>query len=179
MQPIDLCGDVSKFSIVLKRRSKTDNHDRAQIKVDPPTNCLNRGGIYNFRGDELIGVCQRSPYRETTINVNFDKSEAQAIYIPALLPAKPIAATDPKIIAVSVPADCCDGPCRPLNEKTWIATFPIRDVNHIGAGYLVEPEPFSRLTNHDFGMHDHHYVTSGAPVLIERPLPIDLISLLR
>jgi hypothetical protein len=72
--------------------------------------------------------------------------------------------TEPKIVEVSVPTDSSDGPSWSSNQNVWTETFPIRDVNKIGIGYIVEPEPFQRSWSEaDFVMHDHMYISPGVP----------------
>jgi hypothetical protein len=72
--------------------------------------------------------------------------------------------TEPKIVEVSVPPDSSDGPSWSSNQNVWSETFPIRDVNRIGIGYIVEPEPFHRSWSEaDFVMHDHMYISPGVP----------------
>jgi hypothetical protein len=71
---------------------------------------------------------------------------------------------DPKIVGVSVPPDSSDGPSWSYDTKVWRTEFPIRDVNQIGIGYIVEPEPFYRKWSEaDFVMHDHMYLAGGVP----------------
>jgi hypothetical protein len=57
------------------------------------------------------------------------------------------APTEPKIAGVSAPVDSSDGDCWSRDQETWTVGFPIRDVDRIGIGYIVEPEPW-RLANH-------------------------------
>jgi hypothetical protein len=73
-------------------------------------------------------------------------------------------AVEPKIVEVSVPPDSSDGPSWSSDQNVWTETFPIKDVDHIGIGYIVEPEPFHRSWSQaDFVMHDHMYLSPGVP----------------
>jgi hypothetical protein len=74
------------------------------------------------------------------------------------------APTEPKISGVSAPVDSSDGDSWSRDQETWTAGFPIRDVDRIGIGYIVEPEPFNRKWSPaDFVMHDHMYIATGVP----------------
>jgi hypothetical protein len=73
-------------------------------------------------------------------------------------------AAEPKIVEVSVPPDSSDAGALSSNQGVWTETFPIKDVNKIGIGYIVEPEPFHRSWSpDDFVMHDHMYLSPGVP----------------
>jgi hypothetical protein len=54
------------------------------------------------------------------------------------------APTEPKIAGVSAPVDSSDGDSWSRDQEAWTADFPIRDVDRIGIGYIIEPEPFNR-----------------------------------
>jgi hypothetical protein len=78
--------------------------------------------------------------------------------------AEPLRISNPKIVEVSVPPDSSDASSLSSNQNVWNETFPIRDVNQIGIGYIVEPEPFHRSWSEaDFVMHDHMYISPGVP----------------
>ena len=78
--------------------------------------------------------------------------------------AEPLRVSNPKIVEVSVPPDSSDASSFSSNQNVWTETFPIKDVNKIGIGYLVEPEPFHRSWSEaDFVMHDHMYISPGVP----------------
>jgi hypothetical protein len=78
--------------------------------------------------------------------------------------AEPRQAIEPKIVGVSVPTDSSDGPSWSYDASVWSIEFPIKDVNKIGIGYIVEPEPFHRTWSpEDFVMHDHMYLARGVP----------------
>ena len=71
---------------------------------------------------------------------------------------------EPKIVGVSVPIDSSDGPSWSYGDSVWSTEFPIKDVNKIGIGYIVEPEPFHRTWSPaDFVAHDHMYLAPGVP----------------
>lgn len=73
-------------------------------------------------------------------------------------------AEEPKIVEVSVPPDSSDGPSWSSNQSVWAEAFPIKNVDQIGIGYIVEPEPFHRSWSEaDFVMHDHMYISPGVP----------------
>ena len=102
---------------------------------------------------------KRQPDQEMRILVNVP-GYADDLTIPAdpriaTPPAAP--AGNPKIIAIATTVNGSDANCAPARENTWRIDLPIRDVNHIGIGYVVEPEPFHRIWSPaDFTMHDHH-----------------------
>jgi len=82
--------------------------------------------------------------------------------------SRPVIGADglaPAIVSVSVPPDSSDLYARSFDTKIWSTVFPIRDVEHIGIGYIVEPEPFhpNWSPTEDFVMHDHMYVAPGIP----------------
>ena len=86
-----------------------------------------------------------------------------ALAVPASA-AEPLRVSNPRIVEVSVPTDSSDGPSWSSNQNVWTESFPIRDVNQIGIGYVVEPEPFHRSWSEaDFVMHDHMYISPGVP----------------
>jgi hypothetical protein len=71
---------------------------------------------------------------------------------------------EPRIVGVSVPTDSSDGPSWSYDMGVWSIEFPLRDVNQIGIGYVVEPEPFHRTWSPaDFVTHDHMYLAPGVP----------------
>jgi hypothetical protein len=88
---------------------------------------------------------------------------AGAPVLAASLPA--IAADDPSIVSVSAPPNSSDLYAWSFDKGIYSITFPIKDAEHIGIGYIVEPEPFhhnwSPMT--DFVMHDHMYLAPGVP----------------
>ena len=58
------------------------------------------------------------------------------------------------------------GPVRlAFDTGIYSIAFPVKDPEHIGIGYIVEPEPFHRTWSPmtDFVMHDHMYVAPGVP----------------
>jgi hypothetical protein len=78
--------------------------------------------------------------------------------------AEPRQTIESKIVGVLVPPDSSDGPSWSYDAGVWSTEFPIRDVNRIGIGYVVEPEPFHRTWSPaDFVMHDHMYLAPGVP----------------
>jgi hypothetical protein len=78
--------------------------------------------------------------------------------------AEPRQTIESKIVEVLVPPDSSDGPSWSYDAGVWSTEFPIRDVNRIGIGYVVEPEPFHRTWSPaDFVMHDHMYLAPGVP----------------
>ena len=78
--------------------------------------------------------------------------------------AGPRRPAEPKIVAVAVPPDSSDGSSTSYDTGLWSTEFPIKDVNRIGIGYIVEPEPFHRMWSPaDFVMHDHMYLAGGVP----------------
>jgi hypothetical protein len=86
-----------------------------------------------------------------------------ALAVPASA-AEPLRISNPRIVEVSVPPDSSDGPSWSSNQNVWTESFPIKDVNQIGIGYVVEPEPFHRSWSEaDFVMHDHMYISPGVP----------------
>jgi hypothetical protein len=86
-----------------------------------------------------------------------------ALAVPASA-AEPLRISNPRIVEVSVPPDSSDGPSWSSNQNVWTESFPIKDVNQIGIGYVVEPEPFQRSWSEaDFVMHDHMYISPGVP----------------
>jgi hypothetical protein len=66
------------------------------------------------------------------------------------------------IKSVRILPNSCDGDSSPLRENTWEEDFPISDKNHIGIGYVVEPERFV-WSPIPFAMHDHHYTGNNVP----------------
>jgi hypothetical protein len=112
---------------------------------------------------------KRQPNMEARIQINAANAYPDDLTIPpdpkiATPPAGPQIAADPKIVAIATTVGGSDSNSAPRNENTWNITFPIRDVNHIGIGYVVEPEPFHRnwVQGADFTMHDHAG-TPGVP----------------
>ena len=81
----------------------------------------------------------------------------------ASLPA--VSADTPSIVGVSAPPDSSDLYAWAFDTGIYSITFPIKDPEHIGIGYIVEPEPFHRIWSPmtDFVMHDHMYVAPGVP----------------
>ena len=81
----------------------------------------------------------------------------------ASLPA--VSADTPSIVSESAPPDSSDMYARAFDTGIYSITFPIKDPEHIGIGYIVEPEPFHRTWSPmtDFVMHDHMYVAPGEP----------------
>lgn len=105
---------------------------------------------------------KREPNMEVRIQINAAQGYPDDLTIPpdpkiATPPAGPQIAADPKIVQIATTTGGSDGDCAPRRENTWNFPFPIRDVNHIGIGYVVEPEPFHRnwVQGADFTMHDH------------------------
>ncbi|MBR0748762.1 hypothetical protein JQ582_33010 [Bradyrhizobium japonicum] len=164
-------SDLSRYKIVLNRVHSTDVGERVVLDIKPFPSCIQRDATVEFAGEKIINGCERTPDRETSIdvkfgvNINFRKDIAQHLLIPPLiLSSTPTATTDPRIVGVSVPANSSDAQSWPVNQKVWTATFPIRDANQIGIGYMVEPEPFYKnWTPSDFVMHDHVYTAPGTP----------------
>src|SRR5262249_6618087 len=80
-------------------------------------------------------------------------------------PLPGVSADTPSIVSVSAPPDSSDLYAWAFDTGIYSIAFPIKDPQHIGIGYIVEPEPFprnwSRMT--DFVMHDHMYVAPGVP----------------
>jgi hypothetical protein len=83
--------------------------------------------------------------------------------LAASLPA--ISAGTPSIVSVSAPPDSSDLYAWAFDTGIYSIAFPIKDPEHIGIGYIVEPEPFHRTWSPmtDFVMHDHMYVAPGVP----------------
>ena len=83
--------------------------------------------------------------------------------LAASLPA--VLADTPSIVSVSTPSDSSDMYARAFDTGIYSITFPIKDPEHIGIGYIVEPEPFHRTWSPmtDFVMHDHMYMAPGEP----------------
>jgi hypothetical protein len=79
------------------------------------------------------------------------------------LPA--VSADAPSIVSVSAPPNSSDLYAWAFDTGIYSITFPIKDREHIGIGYIVEPEPFHRVWSPmtDFVMHDHMYVAPGVP----------------
>ena len=90
-------------------------------------------------------------------------SLAGVALLVAPLPA--VSADMPSIVSVSAPPDSSDLYAWAFDKGIYSITFPIKDPEHIGIGYLVEPEPFHRVWSPmtDFVMHDHMYVAPGVP----------------
>jgi hypothetical protein len=109
---------------------------------------------------------ERAATETTSVAVNLD-TIAQQPYVRGVMMAAAAPSprtTEPKIVEVSVPPDSSDGPSWSSNQNVWTETFPIKDVDHIGIGYIVEPEPFHRSWSEaDFVMHDHMYISPGVP----------------
>jgi hypothetical protein len=101
-----------------------------------------------------------------SVTMNLD-TIAQRLYLRGVMMAATPAssrAAEPKIVEVSVPPDSSDASSLSSDQNVWAETFPIRDVNQIGIGYIVEPEPFHRSWSPaDFVMHDHMYLSPGVP----------------
>jgi hypothetical protein len=122
--------------------------------------------FFLFSCSAFSAGCERTVAEETCGSVNSD-TIAQPLYIRAVTmaaaPQTPRAA-DPKIVEVTVPPDSSDGPSWSSNQNIWTETFPIEDVDRIGIGYILEPEPFHRSWSEaDFVMHDHMYLSPGVP----------------
>jgi len=83
--------------------------------------------------------------------------------LAASLPA--VSADTPSIVSVSAPPDSSDLYAWAFDTGIYSIAFPIKDPEHIGIGYIVEPEPFHRTWSPmtDFVMHDHMYVAPGVP----------------
>ena len=83
--------------------------------------------------------------------------------LAASLPA--VSADTPSIVSVSAPPDSSDLYAWAFDTGIYSISFPIKDPEHIGIGYVVEPEPFHRAWSPmtDFVMHDHMYVAPGVP----------------
>ena len=75
--------------------------------------------------------------------------------LAASLPA--VSADTPSIVSVSAPPDSSDLYAWAFDTGIYSIAFPIKDPEHIGIGYIVEPEPFHRTWSPmtDFVMHDH------------------------
>jgi len=88
---------------------------------------------------------------------------AAAALLATSLPA--VAADTPSIVSVSAPPNSSDLYAWAFDSGIYSITFPIKDAEHIGIGYIVEPEPFHHTWSPmmDFVMHDHMYVTPGVP----------------
>jgi hypothetical protein len=87
-----------------------------------------------------------------------------AISLPALTADESRRIAAPAIVSVSVPPDSSDLNSWSFDTGLWSTEFPIRDDEHIGIGYIVEPEPFHHnWSPADFVMHDHMYVAPGVP----------------
>lgn len=96
-------------------------------------------------------------------SINVDHPEAM-IRVSQATTAVARSATEPKIVSVSVPPDSSDLFAWSYDTKIWSTQFPIRDAQHIGIGYVVEPEPFfHKWSPADFVMHDHMYLAPGVP----------------
>ena len=82
-----------------------------------------------------------------------------AVFLPA------VSADTPSIVSVSAPPDSSDLYAWAFDTGIYSIAFPIKDPEHIGIGYIVEPEPFHRTWSPmtDFVMHDHMYVAPGEP----------------
>jgi hypothetical protein len=84
--------------------------------------------------------------------------------LPALTADAPRRIAAPAIVSVSVPPDSSDLNSWSFDTGLYSTEFPIRDAEHIGIGYIVEPEPFHHnWSPADFVMHDHMYVAPGVP----------------
>ena len=84
--------------------------------------------------------------------------------LPALTADAPRRIAAPVIVSVSVPPDSSDLNSWSFDTGLYSTEFPIRDAEHIGIGYIVEPEPFHHnWSPADFVMHDHMYVAPGVP----------------
>jgi hypothetical protein len=87
-----------------------------------------------------------------------------ATSLPAFTAEEPHRVTPPAIVSVSVPPDSSDLNSWSFDTRLWSIEFPIRDAEHIGIGYIIEPEPFHHTWSPaDFVMHDHMYVALGVP----------------
>jgi hypothetical protein len=96
-------------------------------------------------------------------NINVDHPETMIRV--SQVTGEPRSGTEPKIVSVSVPPDSSDLFAWSYDTKIWSTEFPIRDPEHIGIGYVVEPEPFHHVWSPaaDFVMHDHMYLAPGVP----------------
>ena len=84
--------------------------------------------------------------------------------VPALATDAPRRIAAPVIVSVSVPPDSSDLNSWSFDTGLYSTEFPITDAEHIGIGYIVEPEPFRHnWSPADFVMHDHMYVAPGVP----------------
>ena len=87
-----------------------------------------------------------------------------AFSLPAFTAEEPHHIAPPAIVSVSVPSNSSDLNSWSFDTGLWSMEFPIRDAEHIGIGYIVEPEPFHHHWSPvDFVMHDHMYVAPGVP----------------
>jgi hypothetical protein len=157
--------NLGRFSIELRRNLTKDNYEIATITINPAVSCLPKENIVSFYGDKIIGGCERTPTEETSVTVNFEYGPDQQLYIPAVpKPTSTRIPTEPKVTGVQVPVDSSDGVSWSRNQNIWNTTFPIRDVNQIGIGYIVEPEPFHRNWGPtDVVIHDHQYKAAQVP----------------
>ena len=85
--------------------------------------------------------------------------------VALLVASLPAASADtPSIVSESAPPDSSDMYARAFDTGIYSVTFPIKDPEHIGIGYIVEPEAFHRSWSEaDFVMHDHMYILPGVP----------------
>ena len=97
-------------------------------------------------------------------NTNVDHPQS-LIRVSQAATSEPRSGTMPKIVSVSVPPDSSDLFATSYDTKIWRDEFPIKDAEHIGIGYIVEPEPFHHTWSPttDFVMHDHMYLAPGVP----------------
>lgn len=88
---------------------------------------------------------------------------AGVAFLVTSLPA--VSADTPSIVSASAPPDSSDLYAWAFDTGIYSIAFPIKDPEHIGIGYIVEPEPFHRTWSPmtDFVMHDHMYVAPGVP----------------
>jgi hypothetical protein len=102
--------------------------------------------------------------RKRTFGVLLAVTTPLLISLPALTADAPRRSAAPAIVSVSVPPDSSDLYSWSFDTGLYSTEFPIRDAEHIGIGYIVEPEPFHHnWSPADFVMHDHMYVAPGVP----------------
>jgi hypothetical protein len=111
---------------------------------------------------------KRNSDKEVRITVNTGGAYADNLTIPPdpKIAIPPQIVAEPKIVEIATPAGGSDADSHPVRENTWEVRFPITDSNHVGIGFVVEPDPFPFHRNWvqgaDFTMHDHHG-TPGVP----------------
>ena len=103
---------------------------------------------------------------------SFIASLAGVVLLAASLPA--VSADTPSIVSVSAPPDSSDLYAWAFDTGIYSIAFPVKDPEHIGIGYIVEPEPFARGANRDSLDSASVRVFWGRlPVLMRRPYSVE------